>query len=77
MELRVSDRGIPPSVYVAGPAVRHHKATRCHHCAYCHPQGLGGGLRLCAHPDRSGPIVFGDQFVCAGYRPTRREEHAA
>ena len=77
MELRVSDRGVSPSVYVAGPMIRRHKAARCHCCAYCHPQGPGGGLRQCAHRDRSGLIVFGDQFVCAGYRPMERDRYVA
>jgi hypothetical protein len=61
----------------AWPQRRLHRATRCGHCAYCHPQGPGGGLRQCAHPDRSGLIVFGDQFVCTDYRPAGSGRRAA
>jgi hypothetical protein len=62
---------------MAWPQHRVPKATRCGHCAFCHPQGTGGGLRQCAHQDRSGLIVFGDQFVCADYRPTGSGRRAA
>jgi hypothetical protein len=77
MELRESDGGVPPSISMVSPMIRQHKGTRCHCCAYCHPQGAGGGLRRCAHPDRAGLIVFGDQFVCVGYRPLRRDRQVA
>ena len=77
MELRLLGQGEPPRALVGSPAVRRRKQTRCRHCLYCHQQGRGAGLRLCTHPQHSGPVVVGDQFVCADYRAALGDGDAA
>ena len=51
------------------PRRRQHKATRCGHCAFCHPHGSGGGVRLCTQPGRTATMVVGDQMVCGDFAP--------
>ena len=69
MELRVSDRGVPPSVYVVSPRTRQRKATRCHRCAYVTRRGRAedsGSARTRTAPGRSSSAI---SSLCAGYRP--------
>jgi hypothetical protein len=52
----------------AVPRMRRRKATRCRHCAFCHPRGDGGGIRTCVSPDRA-DLVIGDQMACGSFTP--------
>lgn len=52
----------------AMPRMRRRKATRCRHCAFCHPPGAGGGIRNCVSPDRA-DLVIGDQMACGSFTP--------
>ena len=50
------------------PRTRRHKATRCRHCAFCHPPGNVGAVRACTHPDHA-DLVVGDQMACGSFSP--------